>query len=179
MDSALVDRKRFMLTINKKGETIHDTTHKNMWGLLVFSVFTSLFLTTNIQVLYAEEALSETPIELVSEVTLAEEADEYVEETMTVTEDESADEISSEDEVIDDKEKEKEANAPPQETNILETSSVKSISHLGINWDQIDALKAEEVIEDLPRRCKGPMGSKTRIWTKHFYGWSHFRFWRH
>lgn len=109
---------------------------KNKWGLLVFSVFTSLFLTTNIQVLYAEEALSETPIELVSEVTLAEEADEYVEETMTVTEDESADEISSEeDEVIDDKEKEteKEANAPPQETNTLETSSVKSISHLGIN----------------------------------------------
>lgn len=108
---------------------------KNKWVLLVFSVFTSLFLTTNIQVLYAEEALSETPIELVSEVTLAEEADEYVEETMTVTEDESADEISSEDEVIDDKEKEteKEANAPPQETNTLETSSVKSISHLGIN----------------------------------------------
>lgn len=141
---------------------------KNKWGLLVFSVFTSLFLTTNIQVLYAEEALSETPIELVSEVTLAEEADEYVEETMTVTEDESADEISSEDEVIDDKEKE--ANAPPQETNTLETSSVKSISHLGINWDQIDALKAEEVIEDLPRRCKGSMGSKTRIWTKHFDG---------
>lgn len=143
---------------------------KNKWGLLVFSVFTSLFLTTNTQVLYAEEALSETPIELVSEVTLTEEADEYVEETMTVTEDESADEISSEEEVIDDKEKEKEANAPPQETNTLETSSVKSISHLGINWDQIDALKAEEVIEDLPRRCNGPMGSKTRIWTKHFDG---------
>lgn len=143
---------------------------KNKWVLLVFSVFTSLFLTTNTQVLYAEEALSETPIELVSEVTLTEEADEYVEETMTVTEDESADEISSEEEVIDDKEKEKEANAPPQETNTLETSSVKSISHLGINWDQIDALKAEEVIEDLPRRCNGPMGSKTRIWTKHFDG---------